>query len=204
MARPRDLADSTDIEQALQRVGELLAAARDPYTIVIIGGAALNLLVVVSRATRDVDILAFARRRGARGWRLEPPPNPIPEGLAAAIRTVGEDLGLVPTWLNTGPALQWKQGLPRGLSGRVKWRRFAGLRVGVVGREDLIRLKMYAAADDHPAGRHVRDLVALDPTDAELQAAARWVKTQDAGPQFPDLVDAVIAHLRSSRASRGQ
>lgn len=204
MAAPRDLADSADIEQALQRVGELLAAARERYAIVIIGGAALNLLGVVSRATRDVDILAFARRRGDRDWRLEAPPDPIPERLAAAIRTVGQDMGLAPNWLNTGPALQWKQGLPRGLAGRVKWRRFAALRVGVVSRDDLIRFKVYAAADDHPAGRHVRDLVALDPTDAELQAAARWVKTQDAGPQFPDLVDAVIAQLRSSRASGGR
>lgn len=204
MAPPRDLADSADIEQALQRVGELLAAAREPYAIVIIGGAALNLLGVVSRATRDVDILAFARRRGGRDWRLEAPPNPIPERLAAAIGTVGQDMGLVPNWLNTGPALQWKQGLPRGLRGRVKWRQFAALRVGVVSRKDLIRFKVYAAADDHPTGRHVRDLIALDPTDAELQAAARWVKTQDAGPKFPDLVDAVIAHLRSSRASSGR
>ncbi len=204
MPAARDLADSADIEQALQRVGELLSAAGERYAIVIIGGAALNLSGVVSRATRDVDILAFARRRGARDWRLEAPPNPIPEALAAAIRTVGQDMRLVENWLNTGPALQLKQGLPRGLGERVKWRHFAALRVGIVGRQDLIRLKVYAAADDHPAGRHVRDLLALDPTDDELRAAARWVKTQDAGPQFPRLVDQVIAHVRSSRGSRGR
>ena len=204
MPPPRELSDSADIEQALQRVGELLAAGGERYAIVIIGGAALNLLGVVTRATRDVDILAFARRRGARAWRLEPPPTPIPEPLAGAIRTVGRDMGLVENWLNTGPALQWKQGLPRGLLGRVTWRQYAALRVGVVGRADLIRLKLYAAADDHPSGRHVRDLVRLDATDAELQAAARWVKTQDAGPEFPSIVDQVVKHLRARRGRRGQ
>lgn len=196
---PRPLQDSGDIRLALQRVGELLALAGERYAIVIVGGAALNLLGVVSRATRDVDILAVAH-----GDRLAPPPDPIPSSLAAAIRTVGRDMGLADNWLNTGPALQWKQGLPRGIGGRVKWRRFANLRVGLVGRPDLIRLKLYAAADGHPGDRHIQDLIALDPTDAELRAAARWVKTQDAGAAFPGLVDDAVAHLRAGRGPRGR
>ena len=49
--------------------------------------------------------------------------------------------------MNTGPALQWKQGLPEGLQDRIEWRRYAALRVGVVDRRDLIHLKLYAAAD---------------------------------------------------------
>ncbi len=200
---PRDLAGSTDIEAALQRVGELLDAAGERHAIVIVGGAALNLLGIVGRTTRDVDILAFGRRSG-RAWRLQPPRVPFPEQLAAAIRTVGRDMGLADDWLNTGPALQWKQGLPRGLAGRVKWRRYAALHVGIIGRPDLIRLKLYAAADDHPGGRHVGDLVALDPTDAELRAAARWVKTQDVGPAFPNLVDQVVEYLGSRRGIRGR
>jgi hypothetical protein len=199
---PRQLTGSTDIAVALRRVGELLEASGGRYAVVIVGGAALNLLGVVGRTTRDVDILAFARRAG-RAWRLDPPPVPIPEQLIAAIRTVGRDMGLADDWLNTGPALQWKQGLPRGLAGRVTWRRFAALHVGIIARPDFIRLKLYAAADDHRGGRHVGDLVALDPTDAELRAAARWVKTQDAGAAFPKLVDQVVQHLRSRRGKRG-
>lgn len=196
---PRLLEGPDDIRLALQRVGELLAAAGERYAIVIVGGAALNLLGVVNRATTDVDILAFAH-----GGRLAPPPRPIPDALAAAIRSVARDMGLAENWLNTGPALQWKQGLPRGLASRIKWRRFAALRVGIVGRTDLIRFKLYAAADGHPADRHVQDLMVLDPTGAELRAAARWVKTQDAGPAFPSLVDQVVAHVRSQRGSGGR
>ena len=199
---PRSLTGSANIEQALQRVGELLRAAGERHAVVVVGGAALNLLGIVSRVTTDVDILAFARPRGGR-WRLEPPPTPLPASLARAIRTVAGDMGLSETWLNTGPAGQWKQGLPRGLVGRVRWRSYAALRVGLVNRLDLIRFKLYAAADGHPDDRHVRDLDALNPTDRELAAAARWVKTQDAGDAFPDLVDRVLEHLRARRVPRG-
>ena len=199
---PRPLSGAADIELALRRVGELLEAANEPHALVIVGGAALGLLGVVSRETRDVDILAFARARGRGAWTLVPPPQPLPDAFAGAIRTVGRDLGLADDWLNTGPALQRKQGLPRGLSTRVQWRQYASLRVGVAGRQDLIWLKLYATADDGPAGRHARDLAALSPTDAELEAAARWVKTQDAGPEFSRMVDEVVTHVRARRSSR--
>ncbi|HVH08418.1 MAG TPA: DUF6036 family nucleotidyltransferase, partial [Gemmatimonadales bacterium] len=68
----RQLGGSADIEQAFRRVGELLEAAGHSYAIVIIGGAALALLDVVARTTRDVDILAFATRRGRDAWTLVP------------------------------------------------------------------------------------------------------------------------------------
>jgi hypothetical protein len=202
---PRSLSGPAGIELALQRVGELLAAAGERYAVVVVGGAALNLLGIVARATRDVDILAFAKRRpgSGRGWRLEEPSQTVPEPLSVAIRTVARDMGLADNWLNTGPALQWKQGLPRGFAGRVAWRKYAALHVGLAGRADLIRLKLYAAADGHPGDRHVNDLVALDPTDAELRAAARWVKAQDAGAAFPGMVDQVVAHVRARRGTRG-
>jgi hypothetical protein len=199
---PRSLSGAADIERALRLVGELLEAAGESHAIVIVGGAALDLLGVVSRATRDVDILAFASPGGQASWTLVPPPERLPDALAAAIRTVARDLGLADDWLNIGPALQWRQGLPPGLGTRVEWRQYAALRVGLVGRKDLIWFKLYATADDSPGGRHARDLAALDPTDAELEEAARWVKTQDAGPAFPEIVDKVVNYVRARRSSR--
>jgi hypothetical protein len=56
-----ELTDSREIEAALRAVGELVEAAGEYYAIVIVGGAALNLLGIVERSTRDVDILAFAK-----------------------------------------------------------------------------------------------------------------------------------------------
>ncbi|MCX6850940.1 MAG: hypothetical protein NTY98_18670, partial [Verrucomicrobia bacterium] len=41
---------------------------------------------------------------------------------------------------------------------------------------------------DQGTGRHWSDLKALNPTCAEMLAAARWVLSQDAGVVFPDVV----------------
>ena len=47
-----------DIEKALDALGELLTAEGTEFGIVVLGGAALNLLGIVERTTRDVDVLA--------------------------------------------------------------------------------------------------------------------------------------------------
>lgn len=114
-----ELQSSSIIETALQRVGELLAFAGQRYAVVVIGGAALNLLGIVDRPTADVDVLAFRV-----GPDLQKPPEPIPSPLADAIAIVARDLALDDHWMNTGPALQWQQGLPNGLGGRLEWRHY--------------------------------------------------------------------------------
>lgn len=195
-----DLTGSGDIDEALTLVGELLAAEGHEYALIILGGAALNLLSIVERMTADVDILAFATPRPDRapdGGTLHEPPDPIPEPLANAARTVARDLGLDMEWLNTGPALQWRVGLPAGLGQRVQWRRYSALWVGVVGRYDLIFFKLFAAADAAgPQSVHYQDLLALRPSEVELDAAAAWVRTQDASPEFADILNRVVSHVR--------
>jgi hypothetical protein len=57
-----ELHGSAGIGLALARVGELLAADGEAFALVVLGGAALNLLGIVERATRDVDVLASASR----------------------------------------------------------------------------------------------------------------------------------------------
>lgn len=183
-------------------VGELLAAEGKEYAVVILGGAALNLLGIVQRTTTDVDILAFATSWSGDGApaqaRLHEPPEPIPEPLARAARTVARDLELDPDWLNSGPALQWRAGLPPGLETRLRWQRYASLWVGVVDRYDLVFFKLFAAADSSgPQSVHYQDLLALSPSNAELQVAAEWVREQDAAPEFGDLLDQVVAHVRT-------
>jgi hypothetical protein len=46
------------LDQALHAVGQLLARRGQGAAIVVVGGTALNLLQVVARATRDVDVIA--------------------------------------------------------------------------------------------------------------------------------------------------
>ncbi len=52
----RDFTAPQEIEKALSLVGELLDARGHRYYIVVIGGSAVNLLGLVTRATTDVDM----------------------------------------------------------------------------------------------------------------------------------------------------
>lgn len=149
------------------------------------------LLGLVSRATSDVDVLALAST-GASGVRLRPP-DPLPDSLTRAIERVADDLGLAADWMNTAAGGQWQTGLPPGLAGRLEWREWGGLRVGLVSRHDLVFFKLYAAADGTgPESVHYQDLLALSPSPEELRLAAGWIATQDASPGFAGIVDQVV------------
>lgn len=116
-----DLASRSEIETALTKVGELLDAQGEAFAIVILGGAALNLLGVVARTTTDVDILAMGLPGDvSRPRQISEPPARLPESLARAIRLVAGEMGLAADWMNTGPAPQWRTGLPAGLAGRIE------------------------------------------------------------------------------------
>lgn len=175
-------------------VGERLAYANDPCAIVVLGGAAMNLLGIVDRPTIDVDILA---RADAAGTIL--PPDPLPAALRHAIAAVAHDQGLLETWMNTTVADQWRFGLPPGLPERLEWRTYGALRVGIVSRRDLICFKLYASADQTgPDNVHVRDLLALAPNAEELTSAATWVRGQDASPDFQVIVGKVVAYVQTA------
>lgn len=188
-----------DVEAALLTVGELLLEEGERYAIVVVGGAALQLLGVIARTTGDVDMIAFADPPTSRGRLLRPPVD-LPAPLQRAIFAVARDRNLPNQWLNAGPAGQWDlpSPLPLGFESRITWRSFGALEVGIAGRLDCISLKLEAAADnlDQPGGqRHLADLIALAPTQEEFEFAAQWVKgNNDTG--FHPKVDHVASLLR--------
>ncbi len=184
---------------ALEETGALLARRGEQAAIVVVGGTALNLLGVISRFTQDVDVIAAATPRGGAPPSDIRPPDPLPEALARVVATVARDLGLPNDWLNTTVASQWATGLPQGFASRITWRQYGGLWVGLAGRRDLIFLKLYAAADDvGPTSRHFKDLLALKPAPADLEAARVWIATQDPSPAVEQAVAQVIAHVRQA------
>lgn len=195
-----DFLGHNDIVAALSRVGELLAAEGHEYAIVVLGGAALDLLGIVDRNTRDVDVVAFAEPRPGRApaaGSMREPPTPMPEPLQRAAQIVARDLDLDSDWLNTESSLQWRAELPPKLATRLKWERYGALWVGLVDRYDLIFFKLFAAADsDGPNSGHYKDLIALDPSADELSDAASWVETQDASSDFPAILKRVVDHAR--------
>ncbi len=196
-----------DVDQPLQAVGDLLARAGLHFSLVIAGGAALNLLGLVRRPTEDIDVLAVRTRALNSEVQVVPPARPLPEALADAIQQVADDFQLPGDWMNTNVAGHWRTGLPPGWIERIHWRESPGLSLGLVDRYDLIFFKLYAAADHaqidprfYRPSKHDHDLIALAPTDDEFAAARTWVCAQDGSPQYTQCVDNVMTYVRGARA----
>lgn len=173
-------------------VGELLHALGDQLTereqhlcLAVVGGAALLMLGLTSRVTRDVDVVALVDGRALL------PAEQLPAPLADAARVVARDFGLAEGWLNAGPTALLDFGLPEGFYERAHRRTYGdGLEVLFASRLDQVHFKLYAAADQG-AGKHLDDLQALEPTANELLATARWSRTHDPSEGYRD----VLAHF---------
>ncbi len=172
--------------EALQRLNaKMVYAGMAPVELVSCGGAALNLMGWVARSTSDVDIICAARVEAKRKVVLEPDKT-LPLGFAALVGEVGRELGLAQDWLNFGPAPLVEFELPLGLERRLARRSFGRcLALHLVSRLDQIHLKMFATLD--PKTRletHLGDLLDLEPTPAEAQAAVDWLLARKTSPAF--------------------
>jgi|CXWL01.1.fsa_nt_gi hypothetical protein len=184
-------------ERSLALLGTLLAGQNERVGIVIVGGSALLLRGDITRATQDVDVIALVDP--ADRSRLIQPGAELPPALRRAAAVVAEELALAPDWLDSRMTAQWIAGMPPDLETGLAWYEYGGLLVGVAGRDALIALKLFAAVDGGRAEKHFQDLVALAPTDLELERASQWVVTQDASETFPDTITQVIADVCTHR-----
>jgi hypothetical protein len=177
--------DSNQLSAALL----LLAERMDmedvaPLVLVVCGGSALIARGFLQRTTKDVDVVALADETGQQ--LLDP--EPLPADLLAAAERTRIDLGLPESWLNNGPSRGigglYHAGLPEGLLTRAEKQVFGPrLTVLFVGRLDQIIFKLPAAVD-HSGGRHLADLLALQPTSDELIQAATWACNYDPSEGF--------------------
>lgn len=191
------------LEEVLQAAGDLLEYEGLNASVVVVGGAALNMLGFVARTTDDIDVIAQVKEQGRGKEPRLLPPEPLPEALQHAILRVARDFGLSKTWMNTEIGAQWRQGLPPWLNNDLIWRRYGRLKVGLAGRRTLIALKLFAATDQGPRSVHYQDLIALSPTEKELDSARVWVATQDASEAFASILDETINHAkRDTRTGR--
>jgi hypothetical protein len=97
---------------AFRAVGELLSADGHQVTLLIVGGASLNLLGMIERATSDVDVIARVHH-GENGTPRVANADPFPEVLRRAIATVARDMRLPGNWMNHEVAKQWRVGFQR-------------------------------------------------------------------------------------------
>ena len=148
---------------------------------VVVGGSALALLGVVSRETRDFDILAPVL------------PAPVAEAARAFARLQrGQGVALSDEWLNNGP-MQLGEVLPPGWRDRMQPAfRGEALVLDTLGRADLLKTKLVALCD---RGFDLADCIAMAPTADDLAEAQPWVANQDANPDWPAHVAATLQDL---------
>lgn len=133
--------------------------------LVVVGGTALILQGLVRRLTKDVDVLGELIDGQIRSF------DPMPSAVRQVIDDAADLFKVERSWLNTGPASQLHDGLPRGFVRRLRRLDVGpGMTLWLAGRVDLIWMKLYAATDVHPMGiRHLQDLKLLGPSDRELK-----------------------------------
>jgi len=169
-----------------------------PIELYVCGGSALLWEDIISRPTKDVDIVAVSVVPEKKIIQAEPLPKP----LIQAAEQVARDLGFHSGWLNTGPSDLMKFGLPQGFEERIHTEKFGkSLTISFLGRFDLIHLKVYAAVDKGP-GKHVDDLQALNPNQNEIEAAALWATEHDSSPGFKKILKDMLFTLGFENAAQ--
>lgn len=169
------------MREAIKRFDLYLIEIGLNFEAIIIGGAALNIMDVISRQTKDVDF-------------LDPD---IPEEIKKASENFAiknPDLKLDPkNWMNNGPKAltrdlpkEWRNDLQKIFEGRA-------LRLWTLGRLNLLRTKLYAYAD-----REIdyNDCMALNPTNEELDLCIEWVLAGDLSELWPERVEYIFKKLK--------
>lgn len=194
--------DQKDVETILSALGEHLEEiASEPLELLVCGGSALNVLGLVQRATKDVDVLAYVNRNTA-GEVSFISADPLNEKLITASEKVARDFNLTKNWLNSGPASATDLGLPDGILKRVKTKQYGQkLTIHFMGRYDQIHFKLYAAVDQG-AGKHFDDLLALNPTPDELEQAASWSMTHDVSEGYRQVLKDLLNHMGYSDVAK--
>ena len=168
-------------KEILMEFDDFLAIRKLQFEAIVIGGAALSLLGVVTRETQDCDVLD---------------PN-IPASIEKAAREFSYEITkrggeLKETWLNNGPE-SLKDVLPKDWQLRLEKLYFGkALSLHTLGRSDLLKSKLFAYCD---RGTDLNDCIALRPTQQELTDAIEWVKYQDANPGWPAHVESRLSKL---------
>ena len=180
---------SDSLEEALQALGDVLAARGGVHDLALVGGGALLVLGLIDRSTKDLDVVA---RIEDGGWRRA---EPFPAELADAVRDVARALDLPHDWLNPGPTDLLDLGLPVGFEERTVIRRYGALTVRLASRTDPIAFKLHAAVDQGADSKHFADLQKLAPAPSELVDAARWTRTHDPSDGFASMLRQALAAL---------
>lgn len=182
--------DVKSLLEALKLLDNRLSKIKaDAVELVVCGGSALIVTELVARTTKDLDVVACMN---SDGQLIDA--DPLPNSLLIEAERVAENLNLPKDWINSGPADLFRMGLPEGFQSRLHIHKIGeSLTIHFIGRLDQIYFKLYASVDR--GGYHIDDLLALNPTENELVAAARWTFTHDVSEGFEMLLKNLLNHL---------
>lgn len=169
------------MREAIEKFDLYLVESGLDFEAIIIGGAALNIMDVISRQTKDVDF-------------LDPDIPEIIKKASEDFAIKNPELKLDPkSWMNNGPKglirdlpEGWRSDLQKIFEGKA-------LMLWTLGRINLLRTKLYAYAD-----REIdyQDCMALKPTIVELDECKEWVLAGDISELWPDRVEYIFQKLK--------
>ncbi len=171
--------DYRDVETYLLALDEQLGLRGHHIELVVCGSTALNVLGIMERATKDIDVVWIIDDNESLGLREAE----FEDWFLESASRVAVDFDLPVDWINNGPTSMVRTGLPDGFTGRLLAKRYGDyLVVHYSSRLDLIFFKLYAAVDSQ--GQHIEDLRILGPSIEEMEAAAMWCLQQDPSESF--------------------
>jgi hypothetical protein len=186
-------------DEALSLLGEVLESRRTaPCHLIVCGGAALRAGLVVSRVTKDVDVLAT---RGVVDGEISAA-WPLLESLKTAVFDVAVELGLPANWLNASTSLLIGplEDLPSEVWRNLQEKSYGScLRISYVGRTGQIPLKLRAAVERREA-RDLDDLKALAPDAGEFHRATAWLRgvgLDAAGERRLNEISKILGHANN-------
>lgn len=165
-----------DFRSILPKFEKYIADRQLSFEAIIIGGAAMQLLGLTDRVTKDCDVLS----------------PKITTELRDAANDFAKAHELAENWLNNGPETLirdlpdgWKKNLVVLYEGK-------NLKLFTLARLDFLRSKLYAFID---RGIDLQDLLKLKPSKAEINDLRVWLKERDGNPDWPEYVEIRLTEL---------
>jgi hypothetical protein len=165
--------DQLRTNELLTALAEQLAARGLHFDLVVIGGSGLLALGLISRPTRDVDVVAFLEGRNLLA------PRPLPEVLVAARARVARDFGLTDDWLNAKPADLLDFGLPPGFVDRLERAASTATRSRFTSQVALIKSTSSSTHWSTKAGASTRLTCGRSSRQRRSSSLRRWAQTHD-------------------------
>ena len=166
-----------DITDTFRRLDLELKSVGLQREFFICGGAALIVLGVISRETKDIDVVS----------------PKLDEEFKALATKVGERFGLHEGWINNGPDDLLRNLEPGWKSRSTLIYNGEALRIYSLSRQDMLNTKLWAACDRI---EDIQDIIQMKPTEAELNKAKEWTLRCDASEIWPKIVEQCLAHIK--------